>query len=144
MLGRFHRTTRFKKYISSSPWHWNGYGVDYLVFVYSRSLRTREKYTNWDKLKVRQSQNYFFKPTFLPKNKWTNSTLLKWYLRSTCFRSFFWKKLKTPKRHFKINWPLDILTFHVKTLPTELERHLTDHTENLHYTMIYAFSVAFR
>ena len=35
-------------------------------------------------------------------------TLLQWNLRSACFCSFFWKKLKTPKRHFEINWPLVI------------------------------------
>ena len=39
-------------------------------------------------LKVRQSRNDFFKPTFPPKNKWTNSTLLLWNLMSTCFHSF--------------------------------------------------------
>ena len=55
-------------------------------------------------LKVRQSRNYFFKPTILPKTKRTNLTLLLWYLRLILF---FWKKLKTPKRHFEINWPLD-------------------------------------
>ena len=30
-----------------------------------------------------------------------------WYLRLTCLHLFFWKKLKTPKRYFEINWPLD-------------------------------------
>ena len=30
------------------------------------------------------------------------------YHRSNCFRGFFWKNLKTPKRHFEINWPLAI------------------------------------
>ena len=41
------------------------------------------------KLKVIQSRNDFFKPTFLPKNEWTNSTLVLWNLRSACFCSFF-------------------------------------------------------
>ena len=54
-------------------------------------------------LKVRQIRNDFFKPTFLPKNERTNSTLQHFDL----FSFFFWKKVKTPKRHFKINWPLD-------------------------------------
>ena len=40
-------------------------------------------------LKVRQSRNDFFKPLFPPKNERRNSTLLLWYLRLTCFRSFF-------------------------------------------------------
>ena len=31
----------------------------------------------------------FFKPMFPPKNKWTNSALLLWNLRSTCFHSIF-------------------------------------------------------
>jgi hypothetical protein len=50
-------------------------------------------------LKVRKIRNYFFKPTFLPKNERTNSILLLVDL----FSFFFWKKVKTPKRHFEIN-----------------------------------------
>ena len=61
---------------------------------------------DWSILKVRQSRHDFFKPMYLPKNERMNSTLLQWNLRSTCFRSCFWKKLRTPKRHFEINWPL--------------------------------------
>ena len=53
-------------------------------------------------LKVRQIRNYFFKPTFFPKNERTNLTLLLVDL----FAFVFWKKVKTPKRHFEINWPL--------------------------------------
>ena len=53
-------------------------------------------------LKVRQIRNYFFKPRYLPKNEQTNSTLLLVDL----FSFVFWKKVKTPKRHFEINWPL--------------------------------------
>ena len=56
-------------------------------------------------LKVKQNQNDFFKPMFLPKNEQTNSILLLVDL----FLFIFWKKVKTPKRHFEINWPLDIL-----------------------------------
>ena len=52
-----------------------------------------------ERLKVRQIRNDFFKPTFLPKNKQTNSTLLLVDLFSFVFQ----KKVKTPKRHFKIN-----------------------------------------
>ena len=50
-------------------------------------------------LKSRQSRNDFFKLTFLPKNEQTNSTLLLVDL----FSFVFWKKVKTPKRHFEIN-----------------------------------------
>ena len=39
-------------------------------------------------IKVRKTRNDFFKWTFPPKNKQTNSTLLLWNLRSTSFCSF--------------------------------------------------------
>mgnify|MGYP001448702005 CR=1 FL=1 len=39
---------------------------------------------------------------FLPKNERTNSILLLVDL----FSFVFWKKVKTPKRHFETNWPL--------------------------------------
>ena len=48
-------------------------------------------------LKVRQSRNDFFKPTFLPKNERTNSTLLLWNLRLTCFHSFFGRNWRHQK-----------------------------------------------
>ena len=38
-------------------------------------------------------------------NKFNFTTMIP--LRSTCFLFVFWKKLKTPKRHFEINWPLE-------------------------------------
>ena len=53
-------------------------------------------------VKVRQIRNDFFKPTILSKNDRTNSTLLLVDL----FLFVFWKKVKTPKRHFEISWPL--------------------------------------
>ena len=49
-------------------------------------------------LKVRQIWNDFFKPTFLPKNEQTNSTLLL----VDMFSFVSSKKVKTPKRHFKL------------------------------------------
>ena len=64
-------------------------------------------------LKVRQIRNDSFKITFPPKNEQTNSTLLLWYLRSPCFSSFFWKKSKTPKNHFEINYTLAPLSFYL-------------------------------
>ena len=57
---------------------------------------------------VRQIRNDFFRIMFPPKNEQTDSTLLLWYLRLTCFCSF-WRKLKTPKSYFEINWPLVLL-----------------------------------
>ena len=62
-------------------------------------------FLNWSlelSLKVRKSQNDFFKLTFPPKNERTYSILLLWDL----FLFVFWRKFKTPKRHFEINWPL--------------------------------------
>ena len=47
-------------------------------------------------VKVRQNRSNFFKPTFR-----RNSILLLWDL----FSFNFWRKLKTLKRHFEINWP---------------------------------------
>ena len=49
--------------------------------------------------KGQTTRNYFVKPTFLPKNERTNSTLLLVDL----FSFVFWKKVKTSKRHFEIN-----------------------------------------
>jgi hypothetical protein len=61
----------------------------------------RHSEINWP-LKVRQIWNDFFKLTILPKNERTNSTLLLVNL----FSFVFWMKVKTPKIHFEINWPL--------------------------------------
>ena len=43
-------------------------------------------------VKVRKIRNDFFKPTFLPKSKRTNLTVLLVNL----FSFVFWKKVKTP------------------------------------------------
>ena len=61
-------------------------------------------------LKVRQIRNYFFKPTFLPKNEQTNSTLLLVDLFFLVFVKKV-KKVKTPNRHFEINWPVGTSQF---------------------------------
>ena len=55
-------------------------------------------------IKVRKIRNDFIKPTFLPKNEKTNLSLLL----VDFFLFVFWKKVKTPKRHLKINRPLVI------------------------------------
>ena len=70
-----------------------GHKFDHITLHLSLKLRV---------LKVRQIRNDFFKLTFLSKNERTNSTLLLVDL----FSFVFWKKVKTPKRHFAINWPL--------------------------------------
>ena len=58
---------------------------------------TKEEHNFWyhstNLLKVRKSRNDIFMPTFPLKDGRTNSALLLWNLRWTCFRSF----LKTPK-----------------------------------------------
>ena len=53
-------------------------------------------------LKVRQIRNYFSSRHFFQK---TNAQIRLYYLL-TCFRLFFGRKWRTPKRHFKINLPL--------------------------------------
>ena len=66
------------------------YGMDCLFLCLSSFLIV---------LKIRQSRNDFFKLTFLPKNEQTNSTLLIWYLRSTCFCSFFGRNCRHQNQH---------------------------------------------
>ena len=56
-------------------------------------------------LKVRQSRNDFFKPKILPKNEWTNLTLLLWYLSLNVFVFYFGRNGRHKKNHLKINWP---------------------------------------
>ena len=78
------------------------------------SFHTKNMFAWWWRFKIplrwtkkilfRQNQNVFFKPTFPPKNGRTNSILLLWDL----FLFGFWRKLKTPNRHFEIKWPLEI------------------------------------
>ena len=48
-------------------------------------------------LKVRKSRNDIFKPTFLIKIERTNSTLLLWNLRLTCFCLFFGRNWRHQK-----------------------------------------------
>ena len=42
-----------------------------------KSMQIFQRFSKIFRVKVRQSRNYFFKPTFLPKNERTNSTLLQ-------------------------------------------------------------------
>ena len=46
--------------------------------------------------------------SILPINELKSWTWILWYLKSNCFCSFFLEELKTPKRHFEIDWPLAI------------------------------------
>ena len=73
-------------------------------------MRVRKKSSNYDvvgfMLKVSKTQKQIVKPWILPKtrmNEFGFTTLIP----QVDLSSFvFWKKLKTPKRHFEINWPL--------------------------------------
>ena len=49
--------------------------------------------------------NWLFQQMFPPKDKQTNSTTTM-IPQVNLFLFSFWRKLKTPKRHFEINWPL--------------------------------------
>ena len=60
-------------------------------------LNVFKKKISIDSLKVRQSRNDFFKPTFPPQNEQMNSTLLPWNLVSTCFCSFFGRNWRHQK-----------------------------------------------
>ena len=70
------------------------------------------------RIKVRQSRNNFFKPTFPPKNEQTNSTLLLWYLRLTCFHLFFGRNWRHQKEILKLTdlykiWRKWKISFHM-------------------------------
>ena len=74
---------------------WNGFKIGW---VHSSNISITHK-KGAKLLKVRQIRNEFSKPTFLPNNERTNSNLLLVDL----LLFVFWKKVKTPKRHFEIN-----------------------------------------
>ena len=54
-------------------------------------------------VKVRQSQNGFFKLTILPKNERVNSFFLPNSTMNEFVRSFFWKNSRIQKSPFEIN-----------------------------------------
>ena len=54
-------------------------------------------------LKVSKTRKQIVKPWILPKNEQMNSTLLLWYLRSTCFCSFFGRNQRHQKNISKLN-----------------------------------------
>ena len=51
-------------------------------------------------IKGQTKSKWFFKPMFLPKTERTNSTLLLWYLRSTCFVRFL-EEIEDIKKMFR-------------------------------------------
>ena len=68
--------------------------------MYSSALNKRLS------LKVRQSQNDFFKPMFPPKKETNKFYFTAMKPQVDLFWFFFWRKLKTPKRHFETNGSL--------------------------------------
>ena len=110
-------------YVLLDPKSWV-FGLSYeVVFLYKDiKIKDKDSFTNYDDkilnffdhLKVRQSPNYFFNSTFPPK-KGTNEFYFTTMKPQVNFFSFvFWRKLKTLKRHFEINWPLPPpLTFYM-------------------------------
>ena len=87
-------------------------------------------------LKVRQSQNDFFKPMFLPKNKQSNSTSLLWNREVDMFPFVFWKKLKTSKRHFEITWTL-VYEFRARLAASSYDKRInfSSFVEKYHYIL---------
>ena len=62
------------------------------------------------KSKGQKKLKWFFQVDISSKNELMNPTLLLWNLsrQVDLFSYVFWRKLKTQKRHFKINWPLKL------------------------------------
>ena len=80
------------------------------TFTFYRYIFSRKKYNILTKCvtKGQLISKGLYRILNFPK-KWTKKfdfTTVLWYLKSTCFLFVFWEKLKTPKRHFEINWPL--------------------------------------
>jgi hypothetical protein len=50
--------------------------------------------------------------SILPKNERKKSDFTTMILQVDLFSFIFWEKLKTPKNHFEINWPLMGVTLH--------------------------------
>ena len=61
-------------------------------------------------LKVRQNPNDSSSRRFLQET----NVQIQFYYYDTCFCSFFWRKLKTQKRHFEINLPLALKNINYK------------------------------
>ena len=59
----------------------------------------------FETIKGQTNSKLFFQAKVSSKNEQTNSTLLLVDL----FSFVFWKKVKTPKRHFEINWHLVVV-----------------------------------
>ena len=102
----FTPTWTFLDYLHTTEFSQYRVEIDFKILSFSYYVwpfsRDQSKPSGLQTLKVRQIWNYFFKPMFLPKNERINLTLLLVYL----FSFVFWKKVKTPKRHFEIKWPL--------------------------------------
>ena len=70
------------------------------------ALRVRSNRFQWTPwLKVSKTRKQIVKPWILPKrtNEFDFTTIIS---QVDLFSFILWKKLKTPKRYFEINWPL--------------------------------------
>ena len=76
----------------------------------SRTFNTYQEKSEGGILPSDKFEMIFSSRCFFQKNKRTNSTLLLVDLCSFVFR----KKVKTPKRHLEINWPLVVNSFFLK------------------------------
>ena len=90
--------------------HFKCDSVNQFILLNKRSVLFFLKLQNCPSIKlypkVRKSRNDFFMPKFPPKNERTNEfyfTTMKPQI--DLFSFVFWRKLKTPKRHFEIKWP---------------------------------------
>ena len=69
-------------------------------------IECQEKVTGWVLFKGQTKLKWFFESDVSSK-KWTNEFDFTTMIPQVDLFSFvFWKKLKTSKRHFEINWPL--------------------------------------
>ena len=69
-----------------------------LNFLYPLAIKLLK--SNSGKGKGQLFRNVFLVSLILPKNEQTNSTLLLWYLKSNCFRSFF-GRIEVTKKTFR-------------------------------------------
>ena len=91
----------------SGPWAVHAHCAqcigDFLPFPFYRLPHLVRQFSSMPTLKVRQSRNDFFQADVSYKKQ---SKELYFTTMKPQERLVFWRKLKTPKRHFEINWPL--------------------------------------
>ena len=126
-------------------WNWDQASQFWVVLALYRPLifrpflEFRHQKTNWNRPNDLKHRYNFFISSLACKGQLISKCLFGLFNRSKkrtkqfdlttmipqvdLFSFVFWKNLKTPKRHFEINWPLKIAHF-------ENRWHLCSHTEN--------------